>query len=68
MRGGPAGAGVGAVKQVGAIAVGTDPVALDAWAATIFDLRDDEMSGSLRIAEEMGLGTTDFGSLQPIEI
>jgi len=68
MRGGPAGAGAGAVKQVGAIAAGFDPVALDAWAGTIFGATADELPEFLRIAEEMGLGTADFRSLHPIDV
>ena len=68
MRGGPAGGGVGAVKSVGAIAAGFDPVALDAWAGTIFGATPDELPEFLRIAEGMGLGTADFASLDPVEI
>jgi uncharacterized protein (DUF362 family) len=68
MRGGPAGAGIGAVKQIGAIAAGFDPVALDTWAGTIFGTPADELPDYLGLAEEAGLGTTDFASLSPVEI
>lgn len=68
MRGGPSGGGIDAVKSVGTIAAGFDPVALDAWAGTIFGATPDELPEFLRIAEGMGLGTADFGSLGPVEI
>lgn len=68
MRGGPAGGGVGAVKQVGAVAAGFDPVALDAWAGSIFGFGPDELPGYIRLAEEAGLGTVDFAGLSPVEI
>jgi len=68
MRGGPSGGGIGAVKQVGAIAAGFDPVALDTWAGTIFGTEPDDLPEYLRIAQDMGLGTSDFAALSPIEI
>jgi uncharacterized protein (DUF362 family) len=68
MRGGPSGGGLDAVKSVGAVAAGFDPVTLDAWAGTIFGATPDELPEFLEIAERMGLGTADFRSLQPISI
>jgi uncharacterized protein (DUF362 family) len=68
MRGGPAGGGLGAVKQVGAVAAGFDPVAIDAWAGSIFGYRPDELPPYIHLAEEAGLGTVNFNSLQPVEI
>lgn len=68
MRGGPSGGSLDAVKSIGAVAAGFDPVALDAWAGTIFGARSDELPEFLEIAERMGLGTADFSSLQPVEI
>jgi uncharacterized protein (DUF362 family) len=67
MRGGPAGAGIGAVKQVGAIAAGFDPVALDAWAGTIFGFGLEDLPPYIGYAQEMGLGTADFRNLNPPE-
>ncbi|MEE4272146.1 MAG: DUF362 domain-containing protein [Thermoanaerobaculales bacterium] len=68
MRGGPAGGGIGAVKQVGAVAAAFDPVAIDAWAGSIFGFGPDELPPYIHLAEEAGLGKVDFRSLQPLEI
>ena len=68
MHGGPDGGSIGAVNPYGAIAAGFDPVALDAWACSIFDPAAVAPPEYLRIAESMGLGTADFRSLQPIEV
>jgi len=68
MRGGPAGGGIGAVKQVGAVAAAYDPVAVDAWAGSIFGFGPDELPPYIHLAEAQGLGTVDFRSLQPVEI
>ena len=68
MRGGPAGGSIGAVNPYGAIAAGFDPVALDAWACSIFPSSAGSIPAYLRIAEGMGLGSADFQSLQAPEI
>ncbi len=57
MHGGPAGGSMGAVNPYGAVAAGFDPVALDAWATSIFGTTPDAFPEYLRIAERMGLGT-----------
>jgi uncharacterized protein (DUF362 family) len=68
MHGGPAGGSMGAVNPYGAIAAGFDPVALDAWACSIFDTDATAPPEYLLTAEAMGLGSADFRSLQPIEV
>jgi hypothetical protein len=45
-----------------------DPVALDAWAFSLFGLGPDETPIGLVLAEEMGLGQSDFRALAPVEI
>jgi len=66
MRHGPAGGGLDDVKPVRTIAAGFDPVALDAWACSLFD--GDPLPGSLGLAAAMGLGTTDYRALSPVEL
>ena len=68
MRGGPSGGSLGDVNPYGAVAAGFDPVALDAWAASIFGSDPDAPPEYLRIAQSMGLGTADYQSLQPVEV
>ncbi len=68
MEAGPMGGSLDSVKQVGAIAAGVDPVAMDAWAFSLFGLGTDHTPKGLALAEEMGLGRSDFRSLAPIEI
>jgi uncharacterized protein (DUF362 family) len=65
---GPQGGNLADVKQMGMVAAGTDPVALDAWAFSLFGLGADELPESLRLAQQMGLGQIDFEALQPVEI
>lgn len=57
-----------AVNPYGAVAAGFDPVALDAWATSIFGTTPDAFPEYLRIAERMGLGSADYRSLQPVEV
>jgi uncharacterized protein (DUF362 family) len=66
MRNGPDGGAPGDVKQTGAMAAGFDPVALDAWAYSLFPSL--ALPGNLRLAQQMGLGTIDFRSLDPVEV
>ncbi len=68
MHGGPAGGSTAAVNPYGAVAAGFDPVALDAWATSIFPSSAGSIPAYLRIAEGMGLGSADFRSLQAPEI
>jgi uncharacterized protein (DUF362 family) len=66
MRHGPVGGSLDDVKPVRTIAAGVDPVALDAWACTLFG--SSVLPGNLSLAEAMGLGKIDFASLAPVEI
>ena len=68
MEAGPQGGNINSVKQVGAVAAGVDPVAMDAWAFSLFGLGPDQKPKGLSIAEEMGLGQADFRALSPVEI
>ncbi len=68
MDAGPQGGSLADVKQVGAVAVGVDPVALEAWAFSLFGVGPDELPQFIRMTEGMGLGKADFGSLAPVEI
>ncbi len=62
VRGGPQGGRLDDVVPVGAIAAGTDPVALDAWGATLLGA-DPRDIGHIVLAQGRGLGT--FGA--PLE-
>jgi len=68
MRNGPRGGNLADVKIHGALAAGTDPIALDAWAWSLMDSPDEELPGYLKLGEQMGLGQVDYRSLRPIEI
>jgi uncharacterized protein (DUF362 family) len=68
MARGPSGGNLEDVKALNTVAVGTDPVALDAWAFGLFDTKPDELPEYLGLAEGMGLGSADFRSLGPVEL
>jgi uncharacterized protein (DUF362 family) len=60
--GGPTGGSLDLVRNDDLIAVATDPVAADAWGATLLDFSSAELP-YLAIAERLGLGTTDWQSV-----
>jgi uncharacterized protein (DUF362 family) len=66
-RGGPSGGNLDDVKRVDAVAVSLDPVAADAWAATVLGF-DPRSIGHIALAEKRALGTADLASLSPVEI
>ena len=66
MEHGPSGGSIDDVKPMRTIAAGVDPVALDAWAFTLFP--DKRVPENLRIAEGMGLGHVNFDALKPEQI
>jgi uncharacterized protein (DUF362 family) len=68
MHAGPQGGSLSDVKQVGAVAVGVDPVALDAWAFSLFGVGLDGLPNSIHLAEDMGLGRAALYTEAPIEI
>lgn len=66
MHHGPAGGSLDDVKPLRAVAAGVDPVALDAWACSLF--AGQPLPGNLHLAASMGLGRVDFAALSPVEI
>jgi len=68
METGPSGGRLSAVKQVGAVAVGVDPVALDAWAYSLWGTGAEDLPRLFDLAEGMGLGRADLYLDAPVEI
>ncbi|KAA0253511.1 DUF362 domain-containing protein [Acidobacteria bacterium ACD] len=66
MHHGPVGGSLDDVKPVRAVAAGLDPVALDAWACSLF--AGQPLPGNLHLAASMGLGQVDFTALGPVEV
>jgi uncharacterized protein (DUF362 family) len=66
MQNGPAGGNPDDLKPVRTIAAGTDPVALDAWAMTLFGA--GPLPDNLRLAAAMGLGRLDWTARAPVEL
>jgi uncharacterized protein (DUF362 family) len=60
--GGPTGGSLALVNPADCIAVATDPVAADAWGASLLDLGPGELS-HIAIAARLGLGTEDWKSV-----
>ena len=60
--GGPQGGDVRDVKPLGIVTVSIDPVAVDAFGATLFGLKGSDI-GVVKLAHEAGLGTIDFTKL-----
>jgi uncharacterized protein (DUF362 family) len=65
---GPEGGSLSHVKQVQTVAVGVDPVAMDAWAFSLFGAMPGELPEFLSLAEDMGLGHADFNAMSPVTI
>jgi uncharacterized protein (DUF362 family) len=59
---GPTGGSLSLVNAADQLAVATDPVAADAWGATLLGLGPDELP-HLAIASRLGLGTVDWRSV-----
>jgi uncharacterized protein (DUF362 family) len=66
VRGGPTGGRLDYVRDEGAIAAGTDAVALDAWAATMLDLAPSDVR-YITLAEGRGLGVADPSVLGEVD-
>jgi len=62
---GPQGGSLDDVRRVDAVAAGTDPVALDAWGASLLGL-DHRRLGFIAEAEKLGLGLGDPSSLEEL--
>ncbi len=60
--GGPTGGSLALVRASDQVAVSTDPVAADAWGASLLDLEPFQLP-HLRIARDLGLGTADWRSV-----
>jgi len=67
MRRGPNGGNLADVRAEGAVAVSHDPVAVDAWASSLVPVPRSKL-GWLDLAEQRGLGTANWRSLDPSEI
>jgi uncharacterized protein (DUF362 family) len=63
LRNGPSGGNLEDVALKKTVIAGTDPVALDAWAAKSYWNLDPEHLPYLGMAANRGLGTIDFGAL-----
>ena len=60
--GGPTGGSLALVNPADCIAVATDPVAADAWGASLLDLGPEQLP-HIAIAARLGLGTADWKSV-----
>jgi uncharacterized protein (DUF362 family) len=61
--GGPTGGSLALVNPADCIAVATDPVAADAWGASLMDLGPEQLP-HIAIAARLGLGTADWKSVE----
>jgi len=61
--GGPQGGDLRDVKKLDTVAVGIDPVSIDAFGATLFGLTGHDI-GHVKLAQTAGLGTMDFQKLK----
>jgi uncharacterized protein (DUF362 family) len=61
--GGPQGGDLRDVKTLGIVAASIDPVAVDAFGATLFGLTGNDV-GYVKLAQTAGLGTMDFQKLK----
>lgn len=60
---GPTGGDLGDVKRLDTVVVGVDPVAVDAFGATLFGMKPADI-GHVRLAAQAGLGVMDLSKLQ----
>ena len=67
MRNGPVGGNVNDVKSFNTIVAGVDPVAVDSYGASFFDLKGMDL-GFLRKAHAMGLGEIDLSLVKVNEL
>jgi uncharacterized protein (DUF362 family) len=62
VTGGPTGGSLSSVRTLNRVAVSTDPVAADAWGASLLGVEARELP-YLDIAARLGLGTTDWAPI-----
>ncbi len=67
LRNGPTGGKLDDVKELHTLAVSTDPVAVDAYATTLFDLKPHELE-STRCAAALGLGQMDLNKVKLVKV
>jgi uncharacterized protein (DUF362 family) len=67
MRNGPTGGNLDDVKQADTVIVSQDIVAADSYAATLFELKAEDLA-YVRAGAQMGLGRSDLDSLKIEEI
>ena len=60
--GGPTGGSLSLVKPLDLVGVATDPVAAEAWGASLLDISPDRLS-HIALAQQLGLGSPDWRSL-----
>ena len=63
MKNGPQGGNLSDVKQLNTIVAGVDPVAVDAFGATLFDLKPEQL-GFLKEAHARGLGNMKLAKMK----
>jgi uncharacterized protein (DUF362 family) len=67
MRNGPTGGALEDLKATRTLVAGTDPVAVDAFGATLLGKSARDLP-HLQMAQEAGAGTVDYPSLHPVEV
>ena len=63
LRNGPQGGNLNDVKEMNTLIAGVDPVAVDSFGATLFNLKGTDL-GYIRAAHELGLGEIDLDKLK----
>ena len=66
MRNGPTGGKLEDVKVVDTLIASADPVAADAYATTLFDMKPEEL-GSTVAAAKFGLGEMDLSKVKIVD-
>ncbi len=65
LRNGPQGGDVADVRRLDTLVASADPVAADAWATTLFDLRPETIASTVA-AHRMGLGEMDLTRMRVV--
>ena len=65
LRNGPQGGDVADVRRLDTLVASADPVAADAWATTLFDLRPGDIASTVA-AHRMGLGEMDLARMRVV--